>query len=125
MPNDIEKNTGNLPSDLDRNVPPAFRITHKEYLRLVANAMWQEAGKAPGAAKRIAEKVECNDKTAQSWLDGKTTPANILEVRAMSRLPIYAALKRKLAAQESSLDPRVQQTIQELHRLQLELAGEP
>lgn len=123
MPHDIEKIAGNISSDLDGNIPPAFRITQKEYLKLVSNSMWDYAGKSPGAAKRIADKVECSDKTAQSWLDGKATPRGILCSRAMARVHTYAALKRKLAAQEASLDPRVQATIQELHRMTIELTG--
>ncbi len=110
--------------EIGRNIRcEAFTITQAEYTRRVAEAMHADAGPGPGKAKRIATLVECNEKTAQNWLDGKTTPANILDRRALNRLPSYAALAREIAAMESDLDPRLQAKYQELHRLTLELAN--
>jgi len=103
--------------------PRAFRINQSEWRRLSSNAWREFAGNRPGAAKFIAEEIECSPKTAQSWLDGESTPAGILDMRAMNRNPIYAALKREIAGMESTLNPRLQAKYQELHRLTLELAG--
>lgn len=119
---DREKKAGNIRSNDARNIP-AFEITHGDYLQRVRNAFREHAGDRPGAAKSIAAELECSDKTTKSWLDGKTAPSGILCCRAMARIPAYAALKKKLAAQEAALDPRVQATIQELHRMSLELAN--
>lgn len=80
-------------------------------------------GDRPGGAKVIAEEVECSPKTAQSWLDGESTPAGILDLRALARVPNYAALKREIAQMETTLHPRLQAKYQELHRLTLELAN--
>lgn len=102
---------------------PAFEITQGDWLRLSAKAFRDHIGGRPGAAKALAAEIECSDKTTKSWLNGETAPSGILDLRAMSRIPEYAALKRKLAAQESALDPRMQATIQELHRMTLQLAG--
>jgi hypothetical protein len=122
MPTHREKIAGNILPDSDGNVL-AFKITHREYLNRVAEAMRAEAGSGPGAAKKIAEKIECSDKTTRSWLEGKTAPSGIYDCRAMNRLPAYAALKREIAAMETNIDPRLQAKYQELHRLTLELAG--
>lgn len=54
---------------------------------------------------------------------GESTPAGILDMRAMAKNPIYAALKREIAGMESTMDPRLQAKYAELHRLTLELAG--
>jgi hypothetical protein len=90
---------------------------------MTASAFRAHVGDRPGGAKVIAEEVECSPKTAQSWLDGESTPAGILDLRALNRIPAYAALKREIAAMETVLDPRLQAKYQELHRLTLELAG--
>ncbi len=112
---------GNYPANDTRDIP-AFSITHGDWLKRVAKAMHQEAGDRPGKAKYIAELVECSPTTAQSWLDGETAPAGILDLRAMNRLSFYAALKREIAAMETDMDPRLQAKYAELHRLTLELA---
>jgi hypothetical protein len=111
---------GNFSSDNGR--PRAFHLTQAEWRGLSSNAWRQFAGNRPGAAKFIAEVIECSPKTAQSWLDGESTPAGLLDMRAMNRNPVYAALKREIAGMESDMDPRLQAKYQELHRLTLELA---
>jgi hypothetical protein len=116
-----ERRAGNYPAKDTRDIP-AFSITHGDWLKRVSEAMHQEAGTRPGKAKYIAELVECSPKTAQSWLDGETAPAGILDLRAMNRLSVYAALKREIAAMETGMDPRLQAKYDELHRLTLELA---
>jgi hypothetical protein len=98
-------------------------MTQAEYTKRIQRAMHDEAGDGPGKAKRIAVKLECNEKTVQNWLDGKTTPSGILDRRALNKLPIYAAIVREIAAMEADLDPRLQAKYQELHRLTLELAN--
>ena len=114
---------GKYPAKNTRDIP-AFSITQGDWLKRVAHSMREEAGDRPGAAKYIAELIECSPKTAQSWLDGETAPSGILDLRAMNRLPAYAALKREVAAMESDMDPRLQAKLQELHRLTLELADD-
>jgi hypothetical protein len=115
------KRAGNFPANDTRDIP-AFSITHGDWLKLTQGAIREEAGARPGAAKYIANLLECSPKTVQSWLDGETAPSGILDLRAMNRLPAYAALKREIAALETTMDPRLQAKYQELHRLTLELA---
>lgn len=115
---------GNLLSENDGNIL-AFTITQAEYQRRVTAAFREEVGFGPGAAKVLAAKVECNDRTAKSWLDGKTTPHGILDRRAMARVPAYDALTREIAGLQADMDPRLQAKLQELHRLTLALAGDP
>lgn len=109
---------GRTPRDI-----PAFSITHGDWLKLSQAAFREHVGARPGAAKVLAAEIECSPKTTQSWLDGETSPAGILDLRAMNRVPAYAALKREIAAMESDMDPRLQAKYAELHRLTLELAG--
>lgn len=89
---------------------------------LSSSAFREHVGDRPGGAKVIAEEVECSPKTAQSWLDGESTPAGILNLRAMHAVPAYAALTREIAAMQSTMDPRLQAKYQELHRLTLQIA---
>lgn len=117
-------NAGNFPVN-PPNKARAFRLTQSEWRAMSSDAWRQFAGDRSGAAKFIAEIVECSPKTAQSWLDGESTPAGILDMRAMNSNPIYAALKREIAGMASDMDPRLQAKYQELHRLTLELAGAP
>lgn len=88
-----------------------------------SEAFRSHVGNRPGGAKVIAYECECSPKTAQSWLDGDSTPAGILDLRAMNAIPAYAALKREIASLQSDMDPRLQAKIAELHRMTLELAG--
>lgn len=119
-----EKMAGNFRANSARKCP-AFEITHGDYLKLVQDRMRQFAGHGPEAAKKISQVIECSPKTARSWLDGETAPSGILDLRAMNKIPAYAALKNEIAAMESNLDPRLQAKYHELHRLTLELAGDP
>lgn len=117
-----ERITGDFRASDTRNIP-AFEITQGDWLRESSKAFREHTGDRPGAAKALAAEIECSDKTTRSWLAGETAPSGILDLRAMNRIPAYAALKRRLAAQEAAMDPRVQATIQELHRMTLDLAG--
>lgn len=124
MTHDRQRFARNDRRETGRNVrAEAFTITQDEYTQRVQRAMHEEAGDGPGKAKRLAKKLECNQKTVQNWLDGKTTPSGILDRRALNKLPIYAALAREIAALELALDPRLQAKYQELHLLTLELAA--
>jgi hypothetical protein len=114
------QNAGNFSANIGR--PRAFHLTQSQWRKMSSDSWRAFAGNRPGAAKFIAEEVECSPKTAQSWLDGESTPAGILDMRAMAKNPIYAALKREIAGMESTMDPRLQAKYAELHRLTLELA---
>lgn len=103
--------------------PRAFRLTQREWRELSRTAFRDHTRGLQKPAHVIAEKLDCSPKTAQSWLDGDSTPAGILDLRALNRIPEYAALKREIAAMETEFDPRLQAKYQELHRLTLELAG--
>jgi hypothetical protein len=118
---DRTNRAGILSAKTTRTIP-AFEITQGDWLKKVSAAMHAEAGDRPGKAKYIAGKVGCSPKTAQAWLDAEATPAGILCNRAMAALPAYAALKRQIAGMDADLDPRVQQKIQELHRMMMDLA---
>jgi hypothetical protein len=98
-------------------------MTQREWRMECSKAFRDYVGDRPGAAKALAEVIECSPKTAQSWLDGESTPAGILNLRAMATVPAYEALCRQIAAMESTLDPRLQAKYQELHRLTLQLGG--
>lgn len=117
----LGKNAGNFSAESGR--PRAFRMTQREWRIETSRAFREFVGNRPGGAKVIADAVECSPKTAQSWLDGESTPAGILNLRAMNAVPAYAALTREIAAMESTMDPRLQAKYQELHKLTLELAG--
>ena len=122
MPHNRERISGRFPSHDTRNIP-AFEITHGDYLKLVRKAFRDHVGNAAKPAQVLADQIECSDKTTQSWLDGKTAPSGILDLRAMARVPAYAALKREIAAmEEDGIDPRLQAKYQELHALTLALA---
>lgn len=104
--------------------PRAFHLTQSEWRMLSRNAFREHVGDRPGGAKVIAAEIECSPKTAQSWLDGESTPAGIYDLRALNRVPAYAALKREIAAMEMDCDPRVQAKLMELYRMTQRLAGE-
>lgn len=98
-------------------------MTQREWRMLASAAFREHVGNRPGAAKALADEIECSPKTAQAWLDGDSTPAGILDLRALAKVPVYAALKREIAAMETVMDPRLQAKYQELHALTLQLAG--
>lgn len=112
---------GKSPAQDTRNIP-AFSITQGDWLKLVSVAMHEDAGDRPDKAKFLAGKLQCSWKTTKSWLNGDTAPSGILDLRAMNRIPAYAALKREIAAMETDMDPRLQAKYAELQRLTLELA---
>lgn len=121
MPNVRERIAGNLSAE--NGTPRAFRLTQKQWRELSSSAFREHTRGLAKPSHVIADELECSPKTAQSWLDGESTPAGILDLRAMARIPAYAALKREIAAMEVTLDPRLQAKYQELHALTLALAG--
>jgi hypothetical protein len=121
MPTNSEKISGNFPSSNTKG--RAFRLTQKEWRNLSRQAFRAHTKGLSKPARVIADQLDCSPKTAQSWLDGDSTPSGILDLRAMNCIPAYAALKREIAAMETALDPRLQAKYQELHRLTLELAN--
>lgn len=123
MPLHRERISGNILSGFARDCP-AFEITHGDWLKRSSRAFRDHVGDGPGGAKKLASALECSDKTTKSWLDGKTAPSGILNLRAMNRIPAYAALQREIAAMQSDMDPRLQSKIAELHRMTLALARE-
>jgi hypothetical protein len=114
-------NGDNFSSNITK--PRAFHLTQKEWRDLSSDAWREFAGNRPGAAKFIAAAIECSPKTAQSWLDGESTPAGLLDMRAISRNPFYAALKDDVAGRRSEMNPRLKLKLQELRELALELDG--
>lgn len=118
-----ENAAGNMFSAENAGRPRAFRITQRDWRMLSSNAFREHVGSRIGGARALADEIECSPKTAQSWLDGESTPAGILDLRAMATIPAYAALKREIAAMESGMDPRLQAKYQELHALTLSLAN--
>lgn len=102
--------------------PRAFRMTQREYRSEVSRAMREHVGERPGGAQVIADEIECSPKTAQSWLDGESTPQGLYDKRALFMIPTYRALTEEIAAMESDLDPRLQAKYHELNRLLLEIA---
>lgn len=106
MPHDRDNNARNSRGNSAR--PLAYTITQKEYCKRTSDAFRAFAGDGPGAAKRIAEALECSDKTAQNYLDGRNAPGGIHDSRALHAIPHYAAMKREIAAMEMDHDPRLQ-----------------
>lgn len=121
MTTNREINSGNFSSGDDK--PRAFHLTQKDWRRLSSGAFREFTKGKAKPSHVIADVVECSPKTAQSWLDGESTPAGVLNLRAMARVPSYAALTREIAEMKVTLDPRLQAKYQELHALTLALAG--
>lgn len=95
----------------------AFTITQKELYQAYAKAFRAFAGNGPGAAKKIADVLECSNKTAQNYLDGRNAPGPIHDLRALNAIPHYEAMKRELAALERDIDPRLQAKLVEFARM--------
>lgn len=110
-------------SSANPNKPRAFHLTQREWREESSRAFRDHTKGMVKPSHVIAEIIECSPKTAQSWLDGESTPAGILDLRAMARIPAYAALKREVAEMETTMDPRLQAKYQELHALTLALAN--
>lgn len=115
MPHDRERNARNVRGSSAR--PLAYTISQGDWLKRVSKVMRAHTGDRPGAAKVLADEVQCSEKTTQNWLDGRNAPTGVLDLRCMHAIPGYAALKREIAAMESDLDPRVQAKLSELAQL--------
>jgi hypothetical protein len=120
---DRERSARNIRGSSAR--PLAYSISQGDWLKRVSKVMREHTGNRPGAAKALADEIECSEKTTQNWLDGRNAPQGILDLRCMHAIPGYAALKRELADMELNLDPRVQAKMQELAQLVMKYgAGE-
>lgn len=105
MDHDREKFARNVRGGTSR--PLAYTITQREFLARSKQAFREFAGSGPGAAKRVADALQCSDKTAHNYIEGRNAPGGIHDLRAMHAIPPYAAMKREIAAIEGGLDPRV------------------
>lgn len=93
----------------------AFTITQQEYTARVQERMRAHAG-VNDAAKKLARDLGCSLGTAKNYLEGRTTPSGIHDIRAMAVIPGYLALKAELSGLEMTLDPRHQARMAEFMR---------
>lgn len=94
---------------------PAFSITQMNLGDRVKEVMREFAGNE-NAIARVEQALECSPGTAKNYLEGKTTPQGIYDLRAMAVIPGYLALKMELAGLEMACDPRHQQKVAEFMR---------
>lgn len=93
----------------------AFTITQQEYTERVQARMRSYAG-PNDAAKKLARDLGCSIGTAKNYLEGRTTPSGIHDLRAMAVIPGYLSLKAELSGIEMALDPKHQAKVAEFMR---------
>lgn len=109
-----ERNARNIRAESTR--PLAYTITHRDLLKRSSAAFREFVGPRPGGAKIVADVLDCSDRTAQNYLDGRNLPGGIHDLRALHAVPPYAAMKREIAAMETAIDPRLQAKLSEFAR---------
>jgi hypothetical protein len=96
---------GNKVSAKNHNDLPAFSITQHVLTERSQKIMMDFAGNDPGAAKRLARELGCSIGTAKNYLEGRTTPSGIHDIRAMAVIPGWLNHKAEMAGVEMALDP--------------------
>src|SRR5690348_17067069 len=66
---------------------PAFSITQHVLTERSQAIMMDFVGNDPGAAKRLARELGCSIGTAKNYLEGRTTPSGIHDIRACAVIP--------------------------------------
>lgn len=94
----------NLSAESHKDLP-AFSITQHVLTERSQAIMVAHVGNDPGAAKRLARTLGCSIGTAKNYLEGRTTPSGIHDIRAMAVIPGWFAHKAEMAGVEMVLDP--------------------
>lgn len=89
----------NLSADSHKDLP-AFSITQHILTEKSQAIMLDFVGNDPGAAKRLARKLGCSIGTAKNYLEGRTTPSGIHDIRAMAVIPGWFDHKAEMAGVE-------------------------
>lgn len=102
----------NIPAYRDNNISagnhkdlPAFSITQHVLTEKSQAIMKDFVGNDPGAAKKLARELGCSIGTAKNYLEGRTTPSGIHDIRAMAVIPGWFSHKAEMAGVEMVLDP--------------------
>lgn len=100
----------------------AFTITQEEYTSRVQAAMVESVAGTDSPSKRLARTLGCSIGTAKNYLEGRTTPSGIHDMRAMAVIPGYRALKLEIAGISQAVDARHHQKVAEFMKFCAEQA---
>lgn len=107
-----------------KGLPEAFSITQEEFTLRIRDVMLADVGGDPGATKRLARKLGCSIGTAKNYLEGRSTPQGLYDLRAIAKVPGYLSAKTQMAGVGMTIDPVHQAKVADFMRYCADQAGE-
>lgn len=102
------RHNSNFSAENRKGLPEAFSISQMDLTERCRRVMVADVGNDPGAVKRLARKLGCSIGTAKNYLEGRTTPRDVYDARAIAVIPGYYKMKMELAGRAMELDPSYQ-----------------
>lgn len=101
---------------------PAFELTTNDWNKLSAEALNEHMEAEKLTAKELAQKVGCNDRTMENYLQGKTAPSGVNQLRCIAVIPEFQARVAQITAMEREHDPEAMRAMIELQRAAMKWA---
>jgi transcriptional regulator with XRE-family HTH domain len=102
----------NFRGDPDKNL--AFEITTKQWNDTSAAAISEFMKEENLSIKELARHIGCNDRTAENYVNGRTSPMGVYFLRCIASIPHFEAEVRRISAMAGDCDPRAEYAAMQL-----------
>ena len=95
---------------------PAFAMTTAQWNRASSGAIAAHMRDTGLTLKEVAQKIGCSDRTAENYVQGRTSPAGLHFLRCIAVIPEFEAEVRRVTSMMMDFDPRAHHAALELVR---------
>lgn len=96
--------------------PLSFSLTTKDWNHICADALKAHMAAAQIGEKELADKLGCNDRTLENWLQARTSASGVDLLKLLSVIPELAAETDRVCFMEQEFDPDVERARMDLVR---------
>ena len=90
---------------------PIFSVGYDAARDILCQALRDAVANQNSPTKRIAQALDCNDRTAENLLAGKNMPCGMVMLKAIAAFPEFAAAVNELAARHADRDAVLERDI--------------
>lgn len=97
--------------------PTSFSLTTKDWNNKFADALHRHMEAAEIGEKELANKLGCNDRTLENWLQARTSASGVDLLKCISVVPELASAVDEVCFMESEFDPDVERAKMDVVRM--------